>query len=93
MSMNTPSNTPQQTPPAPANTEKMIKTGWNLVGLSGALIIVGLFFGIALAISALVAAFAARLGLQAKYKPLAVTALVVCVIAFALFTLTYFANR
>lgn len=88
--MNTSTNTPQQ---SPIDSAKTIKTGWNLVGISGALIIVGLFLGIALAVAALVSAFAARLGMQTKYKPLTITALVVCVIAFALFTLTYFVNR
>lgn len=95
--MDNSSNTPQQpqmpAPQAPLDTAKTVKTGWIIFGVAVLVTVIGLFYGVALAASALISAFAGRLGLQAKNKPLAITALVFCGLTFLLFTVTYFGSR
>lgn len=93
--MDNSSNTPQQAPApqAPPDVAKTVKTGWILFAVSVVVTLVGLFFGYALAASALIAALAGRMGLQAKNKPLAITALVFCGLTLVFFGLSYFTSR
>lgn len=92
--MDNSSPTPQQAPApqAPLDIAKTVKIGWIVFSVSVIVTVVGLFFGYALAASALLAAFAGRLGLQAKNKPLAVTSLIFCGLTLILFIATYFMN-
>lgn len=93
-SSNTPQPAPQgPAPQAPINVEKTVKTGWILFTVAVLVTLVGLYFGVALAASALIFAFAGRLGLQAKNKPLAITALVFCGITLLLFIIAYFGSN
>lgn len=92
------SNTPQQAPQMPApqaplDIQKTVRVGWILFAVSVVVTLVGLFFGYALAASALIAALAGRMGLQAKNKPLAITALVFCGLTLIFFTISYFTSR
>jgi len=102
-SSNTPQPAPQQpapqqpapqqpAPQAPIDAAKTIRNGWILFAVSVVVTLVGLYFGYALAASALIAALAGRMGLQAKSKPLAITALVFCGLVFLLFTFALFGN-
>lgn len=95
--MNNPSNTPSTPPqapaPAPLDIAKTIKTGWTVLGVGILAILVGLFYGYALVIAALLCAFAGRLGLQTKNKALAITALIFCGVSLVLFALTVAINR
>ena len=72
-------------PQAPIDTAKTVKIGWGLFVLAIVVTAVGLYYGYALGASALVAALAARLGLQAKNKLLATVSIIVCVLTLALF--------
>jgi len=77
-------------PQAPIDTAKTAKIGWGLFVLSLVITAVGLYFGYALVASAIVAAFAARLGLQAKNKVLATLSIIFCLLTLALYTVAYF---
>lgn len=72
-------------PQAPIDIAKTVKIGWGLFALAIIITAVGLYYGYALGASALIAALAARLGLQAKNKTLATAAIIVCVLTLALF--------
>ena len=98
-----PTQTPEQQPPAPApqgpapqaptDIAKTVRTGWIVFGVGVVATIIGLIFGVALAISALLFAFAGRLGLQTKNKALAITALTFCGITLLFFILAVVANQ
>jgi hypothetical protein len=70
-----PAQQPPLTPQQPVDTNKVSRTGWILFSVSVVLTIAGLLFGVALAASAIIAAYAGRLGLQVKNKGLAITAI------------------
>lgn len=91
-SSNTPQTPQQPAPQAPVDVAKLVRTGWIVFGIAVALILIGLYFGVALAASAILAAYAGRLGLQAKNKPLAITALTVCGLALLLFLVAIILN-
>jgi|GEM_PF-3494483 len=85
-------NMPQPlTPQAPIDIAKTTKIGWALFVLSIVVTGVGLFFGYALAASAIIAAIAGRLGLQVKNKPLAIASITFCILTLAFFTISKFA--
>ncbi len=89
----TPSPAPQApAPQTPVDNAKTVRTGWIIFGIGVIVTIVGLLMGFALAVSAILFAFAGRLGLQAKNKPLAITALVLCGITLLLFILALATN-
>ena len=79
-------------PQAPIDTAKSAKIGWGLFALSLVITAVGLYFGYALVASAIVSAFAARLGLQAKNKVLATLSIIFCLLTLTLYTIAYFTN-
>lgn len=85
----------QTTPPpqTPVDIQKTVRVGWIVFGVAILVTAVGLYFGYALAASALIAAFAGRLGLQAKNKPLAITALTFCGLALLYFLISIIANQ
>lgn len=80
-------------PQAPVDPQKLTRTGWIVFGISAAVTVIGLVVGFALAASALGFALAGRMGLQAKNKALAITSLVLCGLALALFILAYFTSK
>ena len=82
---NTPPQAPVLAPQQPVDIAKTIRNGWILLGVAALVTIVGILYGYALAASAFISAFAGRLGLQAKNKPLAITALVFCGLTLAFF--------
>lgn len=87
-----PQNMPQPlAPQTPIDIAKTTKVGWALFVLSIVVTGVGLFFGYALAASAIIAAIAGRLGLQVKNKPLAITSIAFCILTLAFFTISKFA--
>lgn len=71
--------------PAPINTKKLVITGWILFGIALLAALISLMYGYVIAISAVLAAIAARLGLQAKNAPLKNTSLVLVFIVLALY--------
>lgn len=84
-SPDTPSQAPMPAPQQPIDIAKTVRNGWILLGVAALVTIVGILYGYALAASAFISAFAGRLGLQAKNKPLAITALVFCGLTLAFF--------
>jgi len=90
---NNPQQAPQQpAPQAPINVAKTVRNGWIIFGASVVVTIVGLYLGYALAASAIIAALAGRMGLQAKNKPLAITALTFCGLVLLFFILSSIAE-
>lgn len=83
---------PSPAPQTPIDIAKTVRTGWIVFGIGVIVTIIGLLMGFALAISAILFAFAGRLGLQTKNKPLAITALVLCGITLLLFILAIATN-
>ena len=79
-------------PQAPIDTAKTVKIGWGLFVLAIVITAVGLYYGYALGVSALVTALAARLGLQAKNKLLATLSIIICIVTLALFIIPKFSN-
>lgn len=88
--MEHPQQTQPQTPlPAPQNTVHKVRLGWAVVALSIIVTLVGIYYGYALAASAIIAAFGGKLGLEAKHTALTATAFTITglTLAFYLFTL------
>lgn len=79
-------------PQTPLDIAKTVKIGWGLFALAVIVTAVGLYYGYALGVSALIAALAARFGLQAKNKLLATVSIIVCILTLALFIIPIFSK-